>query len=79
VQAAAAARVEEKFHITDALGDGNFITCDIHWMHYAAENGDVAAVRDFLTADASCVDETDLHGYEWTPPSPACIEELQCL
>ena len=72
MQAAAAARVEDQFHISDA--DGN-----VNWMHYAAEEGDVATVRDYLTADASCVEETDSHGYDWTPPSPACIAELPCL
>ena len=38
----------------------------------AAERGDVAAVQDYLIADASCVEQC---GYkcDWTPPSVACI------
>jgi hypothetical protein len=42
-------------------------------IHKAAERGDVAAVQDYLTADASCVNQRCEYRYGWTPPTPACI------
>ncbi len=41
-------------------------------MYNAAARGDVAAVQDYLIADASCV-SLAYYGYHCTPPTPACI------
>jgi hypothetical protein len=43
-------------------------------IHKAAERGDVAAVQDYLIADASCVKQVDGDYFrcDLTPPSAAC-------
>jgi hypothetical protein len=48
-------------------------------IHKAAERGDVAAVQDYLIADASCAGELGFYRYDWTPPTPACNSEFAIL
>ncbi len=47
----------------------------------AAERGDVAAVQDYLIADASCVNQPggSYGRYDCTPPTPACIAAFAML
>jgi ankyrin repeat protein len=43
-------------------------------IHEAAFFGDVAAVQDYLIADASCVNKRDRpYRYDWTLYTPACF------
>ena len=48
-------------------------------IHNAAERGDVAAVQDYLIADASCVNQPGRFRYDCTPPTPACIAVFAML
>jgi hypothetical protein len=48
-------------------------------IHKAAERGDVAAVQDYLIADASCLNQPGSYGYDWMPPAPACIAVFAML
>ncbi len=50
-------------------------------IYNAAERGDVAAVQDYLIADASCVKQPDgSYGrHDCTPPTPACIAVFAIL
>jgi hypothetical protein len=43
-------------------------------IHEVARRGDIAAVQDYLIADASCVNQTT-GWYDWTPPTPAFVAQ----